>query len=85
MNPFLNPWPPLGSIPVVKNPRVPLTRKERDENGVEVPDGVERPVLYMEMRTGRGLEIHVHPDRWDEFEKHVALANEAMAAKKGQK
>lgn len=69
--------PPLGSIPVVKNPTVPLTRKERDENGVEVMGGAEEPVLFWQIDGA----IHVHPDRWDEFEKHIAMVNEAMARK----
>lgn len=70
--------PPLGSIPVVKNPMVPLTRKERDENGVEIEGGAEQPVLFCQIDG----EIHVHPYRWDEFEKHVALVNEAMVGKR---
>ena len=64
--------PPLGSIPVVINPNIPLVSERNLEDGT-----IERKdVLFCRMRDVNGRdEIHVHPDKWEEFQDNIIKVN----------
>lgn len=57
----------VGSIPVVIDPHVPLFASKRDELGRHVGSDVDRPVLFWIIFG----QVHVHPDRIEEFRRHI--------------